>query len=106
MTTSYKKEATMKAYALLDMDIHDPEGYSKYPPRVWPLIEKHDGKITHRISDFEVVEGDWCPNRMLIVEFPDKAAAKAFMEDPEYQPLKELRLITTRSKMVLGNSEM
>ena len=35
----------MKAYALLDMDIHDPEGYSKYPPQVWPLIEKHGGRI-------------------------------------------------------------
>lgn len=96
----------MKAYALLDMDIHDAEGYSKYPSQVLPLIKKHDGTITHRISEFEVVEGDWCPNRMLIVEFPDKAAAKAFMDDPDYQPLKALRLSTTRSKMVLGNSEM
>ena len=96
----------MKAYALLDMEIHDPEGYSQYPPQVWPLIEKHGGKITHRISEFEVIEGDWCPGRMLIVEFPDKAAAKSFMGDPDYQPLKELRLNTTRSLMVLGNSEM
>jgi len=96
----------MKAYALLDMDIHDPEAYSRYPPQVWPLIEKHGGMVTHRIADFEVVEGDWCPNRMLIVEFPDKAAAKAFIDDPEYQPLKELRLRTASSLMVLGNSEM
>ena len=106
MTTSHNEEAAMKDYALLDMDINDPEGYSKYPPQVWPLIEKHDGKITHRISEFEAVEGDWCPSRMLIVEFPDKAAAKAFIDDPDYQPLKELRLNTTRSQMVLGNSEM
>ena len=96
----------MKAYALLDMDIHDPEGYSKYPPQVWPLIQKYGGMVTHRIFDFEAVEGDWCPNRMLIVEFPDKAAAKAFMDDPEYQPLKELRLRTASSLMALGNSEM
>jgi len=88
------------------MDIHDPEAYSRYPPQVWPLIEKHGGMVTHRIADFEVVEGDWCPNRMLIVEFPDKAAAKAFIDDPEYQPLKELRLRTASSLMVLGNSEM
>lgn len=96
----------MKAYVLLDMDIHDPEGYSRYPPQVWPLIEKHGGTITHRISEFEVVEGDWCPRRMVIVEFPHKSAAIAFMDDPDYQPLKELRLNTTRSLMVLGNSEI
>ena len=96
----------MKAYAILDMDIHDPEVYSKYPPLVWPLIEKHGGMITHRISDFETVEGDWCPKRLLIVEFPDKAAAKAFLDDPEYQPLKDIRLGTATSLMVIGNSEM
>ena len=49
----------MKAIAIVDMNVHDPEGYSKYPPLVWPLIERYGGKITHRISDFEIVEGDW-----------------------------------------------
>ena len=96
----------MKAYAILDMDIHDPEGYSKYPPLVWPLIEKHGGKITHRISDFEAVEGDWCPKRVLIVEFPGKAVAKAFLDDPDYQPIKDIRLGTATSLMVIGDSEM
>ena len=88
------------------ISVRQGQGYSKYPPQVWPLIEKYGGAVTHRISDFEIVEGDWCPKRMLIVEFPDKAAAKAFMDDPDYQPLKELRLRTATSLMVLGNSEM
>jgi len=96
----------MKAYAILDLDIHDPDGYSKYPPLVWPLIEKHDGKIIHRISDFEAVEGDWPPKRILIVEFPDKSTAKAFLDDPEYQPIKDIRLGTARTLMAIGNSEM
>ena len=96
----------MKAIAIVDMEINDPEGYSKYPPLVWPLIEKHGGVITYRISDFETVEGDWCPNRLLIVEFPDKAAAKAFLADPDYQPVKDIRLKTTSSLMVVGDSEI
>jgi uncharacterized protein (DUF1330 family) len=96
----------MKAYAILDIDIHDPEEYSKYPPLVWPLIEKHGGKITHRLSDFETVEGNWSPKRLLIVEFRDKAAAKAFLADPEYQPIKHIRLGASTSQMVIGNSEM
>ena len=96
----------MTACALLDMDIYDPEGYARYPLQVWPLIEKHGGKITHRISKFEAVEGNWYPGRMLIIEFPDKSAAKAFLADPYYQPLKALRLNTANSLMALGNSEM
>lgn len=96
----------MKAYAILDLDIHNPEEYSKYPPLVWPIIKKHGGKITHRISDFDTVEGDWCPKRVLIVEFPDKTAAHAFLDDPDYQPIKDIRLGTATSLMVIGNSEM
>ena len=96
----------MKAYAILDMDIHDPEEYSKYPPLVRPLIEKHGGKITHRLSDFETVEGDWSPKRLLIVEFADKAAAKPFLDDPEYLPIKDIRLGAATSLMVIGTSEM
>ena len=96
----------MKAIAIVDLDIHDPEGYSKYPPLVWPLIERHGGKLTHRISDFETVEGDWRPSRVVIIEFPDKEAARAFLADPEYQPVKDIRLKTTNSLMVVGESEM
>jgi uncharacterized protein (DUF1330 family) len=96
----------MKAYVFLDMDIHDPEKYSEYPLLVWPLIEKHGGKITHRVSKFETVEGDWSPKRLLILEFPEKAAARALLDDPEYQPIKDIRLGAATSLMVIGNSEM
>ncbi len=95
----------MTAYMLMDIDIHDPEGYSKYPPQVWPLIARHGGKITHRMNNFEVVEGDWCPRRVLLAEFPDKAAAMAFFEDPDYLPIKELRLNTSSAMIVLGDAE-
>jgi hypothetical protein len=30
----------MKAIAIVDMDIQDPEGYSKYLPLVWPMNGK------------------------------------------------------------------
>jgi uncharacterized protein (DUF1330 family) len=44
--------------------------------------------------------------RLLIVEFADKAAAKAFLDDPEYQPIKDIRLGAATSLMVIGTSEM
>lgn len=96
----------MSAFILMEIDIHDMAGYSAYPPKVWPLIAKHGGKITHRISDFEVMEGDWSPKRVLLAEFPDKAAAKAFLADPEYLPFKKIRLDTANSNIVIGDSEM
>ena len=95
----------MTVYLFAEMKVHDPEGFAEYPPKVRPLVEKHGGAITHRISGFEAWEGDWRPTRMVIVEFPDMAAAKAFWDDPEYPPIKEIRLRTTNSRIFVGQGE-
>ncbi|MGB7183335.1 MAG: DUF1330 domain-containing protein [Burkholderiaceae bacterium] len=95
----------MPAFVLVDMEIHDEPGYAPYRPLVADLIREHQGKLTHRISDFESVEGDWCPTRMVIIEFPDRTHAKAFVDDPAYVPVKRIRLDTATSKFVIGESE-
>jgi uncharacterized protein (DUF1330 family) len=95
----------MTAYLLVDLEILDRPGYGEYPPKVWPLIEKHGGKLTHRISRFEAVEGDWAPHRMVIIEFPSKTHARAFLDDPDYGPIKAIRMRTAKTLMVLGESE-
>ena len=41
--TIQERETIVTSYVLIDLDIHDEEGYSKYPPLVWPLIERHGG---------------------------------------------------------------
>jgi uncharacterized protein (DUF1330 family) len=38
-----------------------------------------------------VLEGNWHPNRVVLIEFPDMAALKAWYHSPEYQPLIALR---------------
>jgi uncharacterized protein (DUF1330 family) len=95
----------MTAYLLVDLDIFDRPGYGEYPPKVRPLIERYGGKVTHRISRFEVMEGDWAPGRVVIVEFPNRDLARAFLDDPDYQPVKAIRLRTAHTRMALGESE-
>lgn len=95
----------MTAYLLVDLDIFDRAGYAEYPPKVRPLIEKHGGKLTHRISDFDAMEGDWIPKRIVIIEFPSKTHARAFLDDPDYEPVKAIRLRTADTLAALGESE-
>jgi uncharacterized protein (DUF1330 family) len=47
------------------------------------------------------MEGDWRPERLVILEFPDRQNATAFLADPEFQDLLALRHRTTTSKLVL-----
>ena len=95
----------MTAYILVDLDIFDRAGYGEYPPKVGPLIQKHGGTLSHRISELEVLEGDWKPSRIVIIEFPTRMQARAFLDDPDYQPIKAIRLRTANSCLVIGESE-
>jgi uncharacterized protein (DUF1330 family) len=48
-----------------------------------------------------VLEGDWQPRRVVILEFPDVARLKAWYHSPEYRPLIEIRKRTSITDMVI-----
>lgn len=45
--------------------------------------------------------GDWTPELMVVLEFPSRDAAKAFLKDPDAQPLFAVRHQTTTSRLVM-----
>lgn len=47
------------------------------------------------------MEGDWTPALMVILEFPARENAEAFLADPEAQALFAFRHKTTKSRLVL-----
>ena len=95
----------MAAYLFAELNIHDPEGYSDYPPQVIPMMAKYGGKLIHRIAHFETSEGDWNPTRLVVIEFPTKGDIRNFLNSEEYKPLKELRLRTTTSRVFFGEDD-
>lgn len=87
----------MTAYVILDIDVHDQEGYQKYRADVPALIAKHVGEYLVRGGDFEVLAGDWHPHRSVLFRFPNGQAHRNFLADPAYAELKALRLKTTKT---------
>lgn len=88
----------MTAYVILDIDVHDQEGYQKYRAGVPALIAKHGGEYLARGGDFEVLAGDWQPHRLVLFRFPNRQAHRNFLTDPAYAELKALRLRTTKTR--------
>jgi len=91
----------MKAYLVLDFSVHDFPGFMPYVAEIPALITRHGGRYIVRGDPPTVIEGDWTPERMVILEFPSREAAQAFLADPDAQPLFQLRNRTTNSKLVL-----
>ncbi len=60
------------------------------------------GKFLVRGGKTETLEGDWIPQRVVVVEFPDVEVAKKWWNSSEYAPAKNIRLITAKTKMILA----
>lgn len=91
----------MNAYLILDLTIHDFDQFREYILKIPAFIEKHSGRYVVRGEQPTVIEGDWRPERVVVIEFPSREQANGFLQDPEAQPLFSLRHQTTTSKLVL-----
>ena len=91
----------MKAYLVLDLSVNDFSGFRKYIAEIPAFIAKHSGKYIVQGVQPTAIEGDWKPERMVIIEFPEREKAEEFLSDPEIQNLFKVRHATTTSKLVL-----
>jgi uncharacterized protein (DUF1330 family) len=92
----------MAAYIIADTKVHDAEGYERYKALARPIAESYGGNYLARGGELTVDDDDlWTPTRMVIIEFPDADAARAFMQSDEYAPVRELRHRYADSTVVL-----
>lgn len=90
----------MAAYVIADIDVKDAEVMQEYSKQVRATLEKHGGRFIVRGGAHEVLEGKWQPHRLVIVEFPDMAALKAWYNSKEYGPLIKLRQKASEGDLV------
>ena len=90
----------MKAYLIADTNVTDPQPYEEYKRQVKPLIERFGGRYVVRGGPHDVLEGDWTPTRLVVLEFPDMASLRAWYDSPEYAPLKVLRQAAAESRLI------
>ena len=73
-----------KAYVIVDINVTDPEKYEGYRALAGPAVEGAGGRYLVRGGTTAVLEGDRVPNRIVILEFPDLGAARAWYDSPQY----------------------
>ena len=81
----------MPAYIIAETDITDPEQYEQYKAASPGAIEAAGGRFLVRGGEMAVLEGEWRPKRLVVLEFADLDAAKRWYDSPEYQEAKRLR---------------
>ena len=82
-------------------DIPNEQGLS-YLEQVEATVQPFGGKwLANGAPD--VIEGAW-PGLVVLMEFPDRAAAEAWYRSPEYQAILPLRVRNAISDLVLIDS--
>ena len=80
----------MPAYVIVETGVTDPERYEQYKAASPAAIAAGGGRFLVRGGELTVLEGDWQPPRLVVLEFEDLAAAKRWYESEAYQAAKKL----------------
>ena len=88
-------------YIFANVKVTDPVQYEEY--RKWSSLamKNHGAEVCVRGGAVEVIEGDWTPDRVVLLKFPSTEAARAFYESPEYLAARKAREGIAHMRMVL-----
>jgi uncharacterized protein (DUF1330 family) len=92
----------MAAYLIVNIAaIHDDKTYAEYRARVNASVSAAGGEYLVRGGHVDVLEGDWRPNRVVVLRFPSAKAAKSWWASSEYAELKAMRQASATTEMIL-----
>ena len=83
----------MPAYVLARQRIPDPDADAlrRYREASPALVERFGGRFLVRGGSIDTLEGDAGADRIVVIEFPDAASARAWYDSPEYQEIAAWR---------------
>lgn len=91
----------MPAYVIVEIEVTDPIKYEDYKQQASATVRKYGGKYIVRGGKTEVLEGNWQPKRIVILEFPSMDRAKEWLNCEEYREPRKLRHKTAKTNMLL-----
>lgn len=91
----------MSALIIVDIEVTDPVRYEDYKKAASASIAAHGGRYLVRGGVSEVLDGDWVPKRLVVLEFATVEKAKAWRNSAEYAEAKKIRESCAKSNMIV-----
>lgn len=91
----------MAAYVIVDICVNDPVRYEDYKKLAAPTVAAFGGRYIARGGKVKVLEGDFAPNRTVLLEFPTLERACEWWDSDLYRPIRQIRWETAASKMLV-----
>jgi len=91
----------MAAYVIVEVSIHDPAAYEDYKKLTPVAVAAYGGKFVVRGGQAEILEGDWQPERIVVLEFPSVERAKEWWNSEMYTAARMIRQLAASTKMIV-----
>jgi uncharacterized protein (DUF1330 family) len=92
----------MAAYVIASVsEAHDDEALAEYRRRNTAAVEAHGGRFVVRGGSIEVLEGEWSPLRVVVMEFDDTDAARRWYTSADYQEAIPIRQGASTTDIIL-----
>ena len=83
----------MAAFFIAGIQLGNPASrplYDAYIEKVRPIVERHGGRYLVRTERLAHLAGDWRPDRVIVIRFPDKTALEACFASEDFQRINRL----------------
>ena len=91
----------MSAYVIVEIEVHDQDLYKSYTQLTPASIASYQGKFVVRGGETMVLEGNWQPKRLALLEFPSMEIANSWWHSEEYTKAREIRQRAATTKMII-----
>ena len=81
----------MTVYIISQLAIHDRAQYDLYESQFMDVFNQFDGKLLSVDEEPRVLGGEWTATRSVLIEFPSKQSAFAWMTSEAYQKISKHR---------------
>ena len=89
------------AYIIANVQVTDPVQYEEYKKWSSAAMQAHGAEVCVRGGKSETLEGDWTPDRLVLLKFPSVEAAHRFNDSPEYARARAARQGAAIMRMVV-----
>ncbi len=91
----------MSAYIIANVRVTNAAQYEEYKTFSTLAMQAHGAEVLVRGGAVRVLEGDWHPDRLVLLKFESPEKAEAFYDSPEYGRARQARMGAAIMSMVV-----
>jgi uncharacterized protein (DUF1330 family) len=88
-------------YVVVQISIHDRRRYKRYASRFMGLLAGSRGHLLAADTSPHVLSGEWPHDKLVLLQFPDRAEFDRWAHSPEYVEISNDRIAATTGSVVL-----